>query len=159
MIQRREFITLLGGAAAAAWPLAARAQQPAMPVIGFLSGQSLDPYTEHLAAFRQGLAQAGFVEGRNVAIEYRWADNRYDQLPALAAELVERRVSVIVAAGGGSSPATLAAKAVTRTTPIVFNSGGNPVRLGLVQPGSGSAESLSTNRPTMRGVKMDAETH
>jgi putative ABC transport system substrate-binding protein len=129
-MQRREFITLLGGAAVT-WPLAARAQQTAMPVIGFLDPRSLH-YTlaDQQRAFRQGLKDAGYVEGENVVIEYRWAEGQIDRLPALAAELVRRRVAVITTGGGPA--AALAAKAATTTIPIVFVVGEDPVKLGLV---------------------------
>ena len=127
MIGRREFITLLGGAAAT-WPLAARAQQPAMPVIGFLNPTSLDSNVDHLRAFRQGLKDAGFIEGENVAIDYRWAENQIDRLPALAAELVRKQVAVIATIGTAAS----AAKAATTTIPIVSLIGADPAESGLV---------------------------
>ena len=144
-MRRRDFIAALGGAAAV--PLAARAQQATLPKVGFMSGRSLGDSVKEVRAFHAGLAEAGYVDGKNIAVEFRWADGQYDRLRALAEELVARRVSVIAAVGGGASG--LAAKSVTSSVPVVFATGGDAVKIGLVgslnRPGGNTRVSTSSS--------------
>jgi putative tryptophan/tyrosine transport system substrate-binding protein len=158
-MRRREFITVLG-AAAFAWPLATRAQQQPMPLIGFMSGRSPEESAHLVAAFRDGLGGTGFVEGQNIAIEFRWADGQYDRLPALAADLVNRRVAVLVGVGGDVS--AVAAKRATATIPVVFGMGGDPIKAGLVESlnrpgGNATGFTLLTNEmePKRLGLLRD----
>ena len=153
-MRRRKFVKIIVGAVAA-WPLASRAQQPTLPVIGFLNSASADAFRQFVKSFRRGLGEAGFVEGQNVRIEFRWAEGQYDRLPELATDLVRRRVAVIVATGGPASGQ--AAKAATATIPIVFISGADPVREGLVEslnrPG-GNATGVNVLLPAMEGKRL-----
>ncbi len=154
-IKRREFIPLIGGAAATVWPLAARAQQAAVPLVGFLGSTSPGPWVRFVDAFRVGLKETGFVDGHNVAIEFRWAQGEYDRLPELAVDLVRRQVAVLVATGG--QPTIMAAKAATSTIPIVFTLGSDPVKLGLVaslaRPG-GNVTGVNLFTATMDGKRL-----
>jgi putative ABC transport system substrate-binding protein len=156
-VKRREFITLLGGAAAA-WPIAARAeQQPTRPVIGFMSSRSAADSEYLVSAFRKGLSEAGYIEDQDVTIEFRWANGRYDELPALAADLLKRKIAVLVAVGG--EPAALAAKSATSTIPIVFTVGGDPIKIGLVASinlpsGNATGVSLLAIAPAAKRLAM-----
>ena len=154
-MRRRELITILGGAATV-WPFVTFAQ-PAVPIIGFLSSRSPADTTTLVAAFRNGLGEAGYIEGKNIAVEYRWADGQYDRLPALVADLVQRGVALLVTTGG--EPSALAAKAATSTIPIVFTTGGDPVKIGLVESlnrpgGNATGVSLLTTAPESKRLGL-----
>ena len=154
-MKRRDFITLISGAVAA-WPLAARAQQPSIPVVGWLGATTPENYKSALEAFRRGLSETGFIDGNSAKIEYRWAENRYAQLPAMAADFVRRKVDVIVA--NGQSAAALAAKTATATIPIVFLFGADPIKIGLVsnlnQPG-GNLTGVTTFSVELNKKKLE----